>query len=171
MENSCGLGNSQNLDEICTPKHTAPLVVCDMQVGVVRQIKDGPEIVGRVQTVMQVARAAGMRVFFRRHMSLPRELMGVFQLRTAMAWQCVKTVDAVHPWFLRDSPGFFLVPELTQFPAEAILDKITMSAFEGTPLNIALRDCGVNSFVIAGFAIEIGIEPTDTELIWVTSPS
>jgi len=43
---------------------------------------------------------------------------------------------------------------------EAIFDKITMSAFEGTPLNIALRDCGISAFAIAGIAMEIGIEPT-----------
>lgn len=35
-----------------------------------------------------------------------------------------------------------------------------MSAFEGTPLGIALRDCGLNAFVIVGVAMEIGIEPT-----------
>ena len=35
-----------------------------------------------------------------------------------------------------------------------------MSAFEGTPLDTALRDCGVRIFVIVGVAMEIGIEPT-----------
>ena len=35
-----------------------------------------------------------------------------------------------------------------------------MSAFEGTPLEMALRDCGVRSFIIAGIALEIGIDPT-----------
>ena len=35
-----------------------------------------------------------------------------------------------------------------------------MSAFEGTPLNIALRDCGLTAFVIVGIALEVGIEPT-----------
>src|ERR1700687_4153356 len=45
-------------------------------------------------------------------------------------------------------------------PSEAIFDKITMSAFEGTPLNIALRDCGIDVFAIVGIAMEIGIEPT-----------
>ena len=35
-----------------------------------------------------------------------------------------------------------------------------MSAFEGTPLNIVLRDCGVNTFAIVGVAMEVGIEPT-----------
>ena len=159
MEHAYGLDVPKDLAEVCTPGRTA-LVVYDMQVGIMRQIKDSPKIVTRVKTVLDAARAAGLRVFFMRHMSLPRELMGVFQLRMAMAWQRVKTVAEVQPWFLRDSPGFHLVPELTPLPSEAIFDKITMSAFEGTPLEIALRDCGINSFLIVGVAMEIGIEPT-----------
>ena len=35
-----------------------------------------------------------------------------------------------------------------------------MSAFEGTPLEIVLRDCGLSAFIIVGVATEIGIEPT-----------
>jgi nicotinamidase-related amidase len=78
----------------------------------------------------------------------------------AMAWQRVKSVNDVKPWFLRDSPGFHLIPELNPLPSEAIFDKIAMSAFEGTPLDIALRDCGIDAFAIIGIAMEIGIEPT-----------
>src|SRR4029450_6804969 len=78
----------------------------------------------------------------------------------ALSGQQVNREEDVHPWFLRDSAGFQLVPELAPQPSEAIFDKITMSAFEGTPLDIALRDCGVNAFAIVGVATEIGIEPT-----------
>ncbi len=78
----------------------------------------------------------------------------------AMAWQRVKSPNEVKPWFLRDAPGFHLIPEMNPLPSEAIFDKITMSAFEGTPLNIALRDCGIDAFAIVGIAMEIGIEPT-----------
>ena len=35
-----------------------------------------------------------------------------------------------------------------------------MSAFEGTWLDFALRDCGIKGFIIVGVATEIGIEPT-----------
>ena len=110
--------------------------------------------------VLGGARQSGIRVIFTRHMSLPKELMGVSQLRMAMAWQRVKSVDEVKPWFLRDSPGFHLIPELNPLPSEAVFDKITMSAFEGTPLNIALRDCGIEAFAVVGIAMEVGIEPT-----------
>jgi nicotinamidase-related amidase len=159
MENAYGLNIPQNLAETCNPRRTA-LLVYDMQVGIIRQMKNGPEIVARVKLVLEAARAAGLRVFFMRHMSLPNEAAGVFQLRMAMAWQRVSTVADVKPWFLRDSPGFQLVPQLNPRASEVIFDKITLSAFEGTPLDIALRDCGINSFIIVGVATEIGIEPT-----------
>ena len=73
------------------------------------------------------------------------------------------------PWFLRDSPGFPIVPSLTPLASEAVLDKITMSAFEGTPLNIALRDCGISAVAIAGIALEVGIEPTVRHAVSVSA--
>lgn len=159
MQRAFGLNIPQTLEDVCDPASLA-LIVYDMQVGIVSQIKNGPEITARVVQVLEAARDAGIRVFFTRHLSLPKELMGAFQFRTAMAWQRVKSVDEVKPWFLRDSPGFQLVPELKPRASEGIFDKITMSAFEGTPLAIALRDCGIRAFAIIGIAMEIGIEPT-----------
>jgi nicotinamidase-related amidase len=41
-----------------------------------------------------------------------------------------------------------------------IFDKITMSAFVGTPLDLVLRDCGIDTVAIAGVAMEVGIEST-----------
>ena len=35
-----------------------------------------------------------------------------------------------------------------------------MSAFEGTPLDLVLRDCGINAVAIVGVALEVGVEPT-----------
>ena len=154
-----GLDIPQTLDEVCDPTHMA-LVVYDMQVGIVNQLENGRQLTEKVVQVLEAARKAGLRIFFTRHMSLPKELMGVSQLRMSMAWQRVKSVDQVKPWFMRDSPGFHLIPEMNPRPSEAIFDKITMSAFEGTPLDIALRDCGVGAFAIVGIAMEIGIEPT-----------
>ena len=159
MQRAYGLEVPQNLKEACDPRRLA-LIVYDMQVGILRQVEGGDAVTAKVAEVLRVAREAGIRVFFLRHMSLPKELMGVFQLRMAMAWQRVGSVDEVEPWFLRDSPGFQILPELAPLPSEAVFDKITMSAFEGTPLDIALRDCGINAFLIAGVATEIGIEPT-----------
>jgi nicotinamidase-related amidase len=159
MERAYGLEIPQTLEEVCDPRRMA-LIVYDMQVGVLNQIEGAAALIERVEEVVDAARQGGFRVLFMRHMSLPRELMGVFAFRMAMAWQRTDKVDDVHPWFLRDSPGFGLVPELQPRPSEAVLDKITMSAFAGTPLDIILRDCGMSAFAIVGVATEIGIEPT-----------
>jgi nicotinamidase-related amidase len=149
----------RTLEQAVDPERMA-LVVYDMQVGIVRQISDSARVVAQVQRALSAARGAGMRVFFTRHLSLPLELMGASQYRMAMAWQKVDRPELVKPWFLRDSPGFALAPELQPRPSEAIFDKLAMSAFEGTPLEFALRDCGVVAVALAGIALEIGIEPT-----------
>ena len=159
MQHVFGLDIPQTLDEVCDPARLA-LIVYDMQVGIVNQIENGRQLTEKVVQILDAARAARIRVIFTRHMSLPKELMGVSQFRMAMAWQRVKSVNEVKPWFLRDSPGFHLIPEVKPLPSEAVFDKIAMSAFEGTPLDIALRDCGIDSFAIVGIAMEIGIEPT-----------
>jgi nicotinamidase-related amidase len=159
MERAFGLEIPRTLKEVCDPRRLA-LIVYDMQIGVLRQIKDTDAVVKRVVEVLGAARSAGVRVVFVRHLSMPKELMGVFQLRMAMTWQHVNSVAEVNPWFLRDSPGFDLTPELAPRATEAVFDKITMSAFEGTPVDIVLRDCGVNAFAIVGVATEVGIEPT-----------
>ena len=154
-----GLPIPRTLPELVSPDRTA-LIVYDMQVGIARQVADGPQIVQKVTTILNAARHAGIRTFFTRHMSLPKNLMGAFQYRTAMAWQHTEDPKKIQPWFLRDTPAFQIVPELQPNEQEAIFDKLSMSAFEGTPLAFALRDCGIRSFMIAGIALEVGIDPT-----------
>lgn len=159
MKHIYGLDIPQTLEDACDPQRMA-LVVYDMQVGILKQIKDPHVVVSKVSRVLQAARVAGVRTFFMRHMSLPKELMGTFGYRMAMAWQRTDDPEKINPWFLRGSPGFEITPELEPRPSEAIFDKLTMSALEGTPLEIALRDCGITSMALVGVAMEIGIEPT-----------
>jgi biuret amidohydrolase len=159
MKRVHGLDIPQTLEEICDPQRLA-LVVYDMQVGILKQIRNPEAIVSKVSRVLEAARGAGVRTFFMRHMSLPKELMGAFCYRMSMAWQRTDDPERVNPWFLRDSPGFQITPELAPRQSEAIFDKLTMSALEGTPLSIALRDCGITSIALVGVAMEIGIEPT-----------
>jgi nicotinamidase-related amidase len=159
MKRAYGLSIPQTLEEVCDP-HRVALVVYDMQVGILRQIKNPEQITTQVLKVLGAARNAGARVFFSRHLSLPKELMGMFQFRMAMAWQRTDSPEQVNPWFLRDAPGFQIIPELQPRLTEGVFDKLTMSAFEGTWLDFALRDCSINAFIIVGVATEIGIEPT-----------
>ncbi len=159
MQNAFGLNLPQTLAEMCDPS-TMALIVYDMQVEILNQIRNGAEIIRKVMEVVQAARDGGYRVFFTRYMTLPKEVAGIAQLRMAMAWQHVDSPEKIQAAFHRDSPGFQLLPELPALPTEAVFDRITMSAFEGTPMNIALRDCGIVSVAILGVALEVGIEPT-----------
>jgi biuret amidohydrolase len=159
MQRHRNLQIPDRLADVCDPDRLA-LVVYDMQVGVVGQLADGPEVTERVMRVLDAARGAGVRVFFTRHMTLPVELMGISQLRMWMAWQRKHRVEDVVSPFLRDSPGFQLMPELAPRASEAVFDKLSLSAFEGTPLEFALRDAQVTAFAIVGVAMEVGLEPT-----------
>ena len=157
MKSLFGLNVPTGLSEVCH-RDVLALLVYDMQIGITGQIKGAETIIANVGRVLKAARDARVRVFFTRHMSLPPELMGAFQLRMAMAWQRVDEPSLVKPALLRDSRGFPLVPQLTPLASEVIFDKITMSAFEGTPMNMALRDCGIRAVAIAGIALEVGID-------------
>jgi nicotinamidase-related amidase len=159
MDELNGLEIPESLAEALRPQ-TLALVVYDMQVGVVGQIADGERVVGNVGRVVAAARARGVRTVFLRHYSMPTALAGVYQLRQAKVWQRKDRAADTRPLIAQGSPGFQLVPELRPTADEAVIDKITMSAFEGTPLDIVLRDCGVRCFLIAGVALEVGIEPT-----------
>ena len=154
-----GIEIPTTLVDWCDPYRTA-LIVYDMQVGICAQISGADLIIERTAMALDAARRAGMRVAFTRHLSLPRRWMGMTQLRTAMAWQRDQHPDAIEPWFLPDAEATKIVSELAPLADEAVFDKLTMSMFDSTALNFALRDCGIRAIAIAGIAMEIGIEPT-----------
>ena len=110
MRHIRGLSIPEGLRDICHRQHMAMLIY-DMQEGICRQLSDAPAIVDKVRCVLEAARAAGLRVAYTRHMSLPTAWMGSFQFRMAMAWQRVSDAEAVQPWFLRDTPGFRIVED------------------------------------------------------------
>jgi biuret amidohydrolase len=148
----------RTLEELCDQSSMA-LLIYDMQVGIVEQIADAAGVTSRVARVLEAARRAGLRTFFTRHLSLPKEVAGVSQLRTAMDWQDVDSVEQIKTPFLRDTPAFQLIPEIAPLSSEAVIDKITMSAFVGTPFDIALRDCGIVPSRSRGWRSRLGSSP------------
>jgi nicotinamidase-related amidase len=159
MDELNGLNVPQSLGDVCRPD-TLGLLVYDMQVGILEQVADRDRVIQSVAEVLEAARTAGVRTYFTRHVTLPVELMGVAQLRMWRAWQRVDRLEDVRSPFLPDAPQTQIVPELSPTEREAVLDKLTFSAFAGTPLELALRGAGVGAIAIVGVATEIGIEPT-----------
>jgi nicotinamidase-related amidase len=159
MEHAYGLDIPRTLEEVCHP-HRIALLVYDMQSGIVGQTLNAKQITANVVSVVTAARKRGFRIFFSRHLSLPNEAAGVSQLRTAMAWQRKDKAEDVKPSFPRDSAQARIIPEVTPLESEVIFDKLGMSFFVGTPLEMALRDCGIGALAIIGVVLEVGIEPT-----------
>lgn len=159
MDRAHGLDIPRTLEEACDPRRLA-LLVYDMQVGILGQMPGSDAVVARVVAAREAARATGARVVYVRHVTLPTALMGAAQLRLWRTWQHRERAADVVAVFPPGSSGAAIVHALTPNEDEAAFDKITMSAFAGTPLDIVLRDCGVTTVAIAGVALEVGLEPT-----------
>ena len=159
MERLEGLDIPETLEDACRPQHLA-LLVYDMQIGILGQIEDGEAVTARVRQVLQAARTSGVRTVFVRHVTMPRRLMGAAQLRMWKAWQRRESAAEIVSAFPPGADHVRIAPEVEPAADEAVIDKVTMSAFEGTPLDIVLRDCGVTAVAVVGVALEIGVEPT-----------
>jgi len=159
MDRFNGIEVPETLDDALVPDALA-LLVYDMQAGVVAQIADADRVLANVGRLLAAARDQRVRTVFLRHYSMPTALAGAYQLRQAKVWQRKARAAETRPLIAHGSPGFQLAAGIDPREDEAVIDKITMSAFEGTPLDIVLRDCGVRAYLIAGVALEVGIEPT-----------
>lgn len=159
MPDAFGLSVPARVEQLADPSRTA-VIIYDMQVGIISQIKEGAAVLERCVELVAAARESGYRIFFTRHMWLPLRVAGVGQLRRAMIWQRTEDPTKLAIPFLPGSDSWQIATELNPGADEVLIDKITMSAFTGTFLDIALRDARIESFIIGGIALEVGIEPT-----------
>jgi nicotinamidase-related amidase len=159
MQHAFGMAVPESVAEMCEPARAA-ILVYDVQVGILAHVRDRASVVAQIGRVVSAARGAGVPVVYVRHVSVPPSHMGVAALRTAMAWQRVDRADHVRSTFPPEASDTQLVDELKPEAGEPVFDKLAMSAFVGTPLEVVLRDRGVTTLVLVGAVLEIGIEPT-----------
>ena len=159
MHQAFGMAVPDTVTEMCRPGATAVLVY-DAQAGILAHVRDREQLADRIGEVLQAARAAGVPVFYVKHVSLPPSHLGVAGLRTAMAWQRVANAADVTTAFPPEAAHTQIVDELAPKDGEPVFEKLGMSALVGTPLEAALRDRGVTTLALVGAVLEIGIEPT-----------
>jgi biuret amidohydrolase len=159
MDSSFGIDIPETLEELCAPSRAA-LLVYDLQVGIVSQIAGGDLVVEQVARLVRSARAAGLRIVYSRYYKVPLAWAGVGQLRMAKTWQRVQSASELKEHLLQGSPEIQIVEAVAPRPEDVVLDRVAMSAFEGTALAFLLRDLGLCTLVMAGIALEVGIEPT-----------
>ena len=159
MQHAFGMAVPESVAEMCQPPRVAVLVY-DAQVGILAHIRDRAAVLTQIRTVVDAARRIGVPVVYVRHVSVPPSHMGVGALRTAMAWQRAERAEDVRSPFPHHASHAQLVDELMPAAGEPVFDKLGMSAFVGTPLEVVLRDRGVTTLILVGAVLEIGIEPT-----------
>jgi nicotinamidase-related amidase len=159
MQRAHGVSVPETVAEMCSPSTTAVLVY-DVQAGILSHVADRDAVVGRIRAVVDAARRSGVPVVYVRHVSVPPTHMGVAALRVAMAWQRTQQAADVRSAFPPDAPQTQLVAELAPVGDEPVFDKLGMSAFVGTPVEMLLRDRRITTVVLVGAVLEIGIEPT-----------
>src|SRR5438094_10185518 len=99
MKSAYGINIPQTLQEVSDLKRVA-LLVYDMQLEILSQIKNPEQITQQVIKSLSAARDAGLRVFFSRHVSLPKELIGMVHFRMVSAWQRANSLHKVTLRFL-----------------------------------------------------------------------
>jgi nicotinamidase-related amidase len=159
MQHAFGMAVPESVAEMCQPSRAAVLVY-DAQVGILAHVRDRASVLTEISRVIEAARGSGVPVVYVRHVSVPPSHMGVAALRTAMAWQRVEHAVDVRSSFPHDAGATQLVDEVSPVGGEPVFDKLGMSAFVGTPLEVVLRDRGVTTLILVGAVLEIGIEPT-----------
>ena len=70
MPEAFGLSVPTRVEQLADPSRTA-VIIYDMQVGIISQIKEGAAILERCVDLVAAAREGGYRIFFTRHMWLP----------------------------------------------------------------------------------------------------
>lgn len=147
------------LDEIAAPGRTA-LLIWDMQQEIAAKAFNYKDVVERLQRLTRAARASGVPIFYSQHtpFDLASEESAVW-MRLRMK-RVGATEIAKAPRYKEGSPGWEIVQDLAPQPGDYVFKKRRTNAFEGTDLDLALRNRGIGTVLVAGVATEGGVEVT-----------
>lgn len=147
------------LDEITAPGRTA-LLLWDMQHEIATRACNYKEMVERLQRLARAARVSGVPVFYSQQTTFD------FATEETAVWirLRMKRVGATEirnvPRTAEGSPGWQIVKELTPELGDYVFKKRRPNGFEGTDLDLALRNRGIGTVLIAGVSTEGGVEVT-----------
>jgi nicotinamidase-related amidase len=147
------------LEEIAAPGRTA-LLLWDMQNAIAPNAFNYKEVVDKLQTLTRAARAIRVPVFYAQQTTFDfatEETAVWIRLRmkrvgaTAVA-NVARTAEGTTGWNIVDG----LKPEAGDY----VFRKRRPNGFEGTDLDLALRNRGIGTVLVAGVSTEGGVEVT-----------
>jgi nicotinamidase-related amidase len=134
--------DAPRLDPECTA-----LLLMDYQPGIVGRIDDAEELIGRAQTALAAARAAGMTVGYVR-VGFTDEDMEAMPEGAPMARVKAMPREAMHA----DSPGTQVDERVAPAEGDIVVRKTRVGAFGSTDLDQQLRGRGVDTLLLAGIS-------------------
>jgi nicotinamidase-related amidase len=115
-----------------------------------RRVERAIENIGNL---LSVFRASGRRVFYTRHgIQLPDAADLVERRRSRERIAHAATGGRSGHMAVKGTPGYEIIPPLAPLPGEMVLDKNTSSAFHSTPIDLFLRNMGLDTVILAGIA-------------------
>ena len=150
-----------DLRELLDPAHTA-VVTQEIQRGILEGGSALPELAAGVARVdmldnvarlLEAAREVGARVV---HCTAERRADGLFANRNARIFQYMAGKENN---LVRGTPAAELCPEIGALPDELRLPRVHgLSPFQGTELELALRNEGVSTIVGVGVSVNVAIQ-------------
>jgi nicotinamidase-related amidase len=109
-------------------------------------------VVANIRGILDAARAGGVPVFHSRIVVHP--LQGVGGTNAPVFRMLAPDTFKIGSW------GAAIVDELTPAVGEIVLDRTRMSVFNGTEIDILLRNLGVHSLIVVGAWTNMAVEHT-----------
>ncbi len=112
-------------------------------------------MIGNIQKLLAAFRESERRVFYTRHgAQLPDGSDLVLRRRGREAEALAATNDTSGHMATKGDPGYEVDARVAPREGELVLDKNTSSAFHTTPIDLLLRNMGIDTLVLTGVAAD-----------------
>jgi biuret amidohydrolase len=152
-----GMDILEQFDEVVDPKHTG-LVLWNFSPEIVSRCFNGASVVAQSKALVAKARERGVRLLYSKPGPLNWQSIGAPMLRMRLKQRRVADLSATD-WLPRDNQ-FKFIEGLEPAKDDIVFEKFAPNAFLGTAFEWYLHKHHLKTLVLAGAALETGIDGT-----------
>lgn len=124
-------------------------------------VRRAESMVANIKTLLSAFRQAGNRIFYTRHgMLVPDGGDMIARRRSREDIAHSATGGSAGHMPLKGEPGHQILSDIRPQTGEMVLDKNTSSAFHSTPIDLYLRNMGIETIVLTGVAADMCVLAT-----------
>ena len=148
-----------SLPEVIEPSRTA-LAVWDMQHGLGGHAYNLDELLPRIRNLVDRAQAAGVFVFWTRHVLPVTADLPASVVRDMMRRQKVERPEDLKPFMQAGTTETEFIAATAPAAGDVVVQKSTRSLFVGTDAEAMLRDRQIQTLILSGVSTDQGVEVT-----------